>query len=266
MESKLKGAVALITGAGSGLGKATAERLARNGVHVFALDLPHVVEKIGKNNEVDSGNINFRAADVTSELDITTVLKEIEAKHHRLDYVVNCAGILVLKPVYDFTLKEPHSMEALLRVFQVNVFGTFNVIRLSVELMSKNHPSNADGERGVIINVSSVSGDEGVPGSCAYSASKGAIQGMTVPLARELGPSGIRVVCIAPGTLDTPMIHAFYASSENSTAAGGCTQCIFPKRDGHPEEFAQLAQSIIENSLINATTIRLDAGYRSKNN
>uniref|UniRef100_A0A8C3SI76 Hydroxysteroid 17-beta dehydrogenase 10 n=1 Tax=Chelydra serpentina TaxID=8475 RepID=A0A8C3SI76_CHESE len=193
----VKGMVGLVTGGASGLGRATAERLVQQGASAVIVDLPtsdgpSVAKALGE-------QCVFAPADVTSEADVKGVLALVREKFGRLDLAVNCAGIAVAVKTYNAKKDTPHSLEDFQRVLNVNVAGTFNVIRLSAGEMGKNDP-DSDGHRGVIVNTASVAAFEGQVGQAAYSASKGGIVGMTLPIARDLAPMGIRVVTIAPGT------------------------------------------------------------------
>lgn len=251
----LKNTVALVTGGASGLGKACVERISKFGGRVVLCDLPSskgetVAQELGS-------TVAFAPTDVTSEKDVTNALRIAKEKFGKLDCVVNCAGTAVAYKVYNFNKDVPHSLEDFTRVVTVNTIGTFNVIRLAVGLIGQNAP-NEDGSRGVVINTASVAAFEGQIGQAAYSASKGGIVGMTLPLARDLSPQGIRVVTIAPGLFDTPLLAALPEKVRNFLA-----KCIpHPQRLGKPDEFALLVQSIIENPLLNGEVIRLDGALR----
>ncbi|KPP77369.1 3-hydroxyacyl-CoA dehydrogenase type-2-like, partial [Scleropages formosus] len=191
----IKGMVGLVTGGASGLGRATAERLVAQGASAVILDLPssdglRVAKSLGE-------RCAFAPADVTSESDVRSAVALARDKFGRLDLAVNCAGIAVAVKTYNFKKELPHSLEDFTRVITVNIAGTFNVIRLAVGEMGRNEP-DADGHRGCIVNTASVAAFDGQVGQAAYSASKGAIVGMTLPIARDLAPMGIRVVTIAP--------------------------------------------------------------------
>ncbi|GAB0089356.1 3-hydroxyacyl-CoA dehydrogenase type-2 [Sergentomyia squamirostris] len=248
-------AVALVTGGASGLGRATAERFAKAGARVVLCDL-----KSSNGEEVSKelgSNTVFVPVDVTSEADVTHALKVAKDKFGRLDVVVNCAGIVVASKTYNFDEKSPHKLEDFARVLTVNTVGTFNVIRLAAGLMGENQP-NADGQRGVIVNTASLAAYEGQIGRVAYAASKGAIVSMTLPIARDLGPHGIRIMTIAPGLFDTPILQ----SLPDEARAFLAKSVPFPQRLGNPDEFAQLVESIVNNPLLNGETIRLDGALR----
>lgn len=245
----------LVTGAASGLGRATAERFVRQGAMVVLCDLP-----TSGGNEVAKALGNdcvFAPTDVTSEANVKQALAIAEEKFGRLDIAVNCAGIGVAFKVYNFNKNKAHSQDDFLRVLNVNTGGTFNVIRLSVSLMGKNEP-NKNGQRGVVINTASVAAFDGQMGQAAYSASKGAIVGMTLPLARDLASQGIRVCTIAPGLFDTPLLGSLPEKVRTFLAS----TIPYPSRLGHPDEYAHLVECIVQNPLLNGEVIRLDGALR----
>ncbi|XP_015172622.1 PREDICTED: 3-hydroxyacyl-CoA dehydrogenase type-2-like [Polistes dominula] len=251
----LKNTVALITGGASGLGRGTALRFIKEGAKVVIADLPS-----SKGQELANeykGQALFVPVDVTSEEDVLNALKTTKVNFGKLTAVVNAAGIGYAQKTYDFNKNQPHPLDEFTKVIKVNTIGTFNVIRLAVGLIGDNTP-NEDGERGVIINTASVAAYDGQMGQAAYSASKGAIVGMTLPIARDLSKHGIRVVTIAPGLFDTPLFATLPDKVRNSL----CKMIPFPQRLGKPEEYAQLAQQIVENPLLNGETIRLDGAIR----
>lgn len=250
----LKNTVAFISGAGQGLGRATAIRFAKQGACVVVADrsessVQRVVSEIG--NESALGAV----LDVTSEDGVRKGFDEAIRKWGKVNAVVNCAGIL--SPMKTLSKKGPASLDQFAKVQMVNVVGTFNVIRLAAERMALN-AADEDGQRGVIINTASIAAMEGQIGQAAYAASKGAIASMTLPIARDLSSYGIRVCCIAPGLFLTPMLEELSEDIRMSLASG----VPFPKRLGNPDEFARLAQNIIENSMLNGETIRLDGALR----
>ncbi|XP_047004348.1 3-hydroxyacyl-CoA dehydrogenase type-2-like [Schistocerca americana] len=251
----IKNLVGLVTGGASGLGKATAARLVQQGARVVICDLPTsqgtaVAEELG-------GNAIFAPVDVTSENDVQNALNVVKDKFGRLDVLVNCAGIGVAFRTYNFNKKLAHKLEDFTRVVTVNAIGTFNVTRLAVGLIGENQP-NEDGQRGVVINTASVAAYDGQIGQAAYSASKGAIVGMTLPIARDLAIQGIRVCTIAPGLFDTPLMSAL----PEKVRAYLAKMVPFPQRLGKPEEYAMMVQSIIENPMMNGEVIRLDGAIR----
>ncbi|CAL1689029.1 unnamed protein product [Lasius platythorax] len=252
----LKGTVALVTGGASGLGRGTVERFIRQGAKAVIADLPvskgkTLAEELGENNAV------FAPVDVTSESDIQAALDLTKQKFGKLDVLVNAAGIAIAFKTYNSNKKLPHKLEDFSKIIQVNTIGTFNAIRLSVGLMIENTP-NQDGQRGVIVNTASVAAFDGQIGQAAYSASKAAVVGMTLPIARDLSKDGIRVVTIAPGLFDTPLLMALPEKVRVFLAKS----VPFPQRLGSPDEYASLVQQIVENPLLNGETIRLDGALR----
>lgn len=194
----VKGIVALVTGGASGLGRGVVERLIAQGAKgVVALDLKFP-------NASPAENVLAVSGSVTSEEDVNRALAECEKKFGRLDAVISCAGIGIAKRAYDFRRKIPHPLDEFKRVIEVNTIGTFNVTRLAVGLIGRNEPVNT--LRGVVINTASVAAFDGQIGQVAYSASKGGVVGMTLPIARDLASQGIRCVTIAPGLFDTPLL------------------------------------------------------------
>jgi len=250
---KLKDAVAVITGGGSGLGEATARDFVASGAKVVLLDLPNspgakLAESLG-------GAALFAPTDVASEKETADAIASAVDRFGTVHVAVNCAGIG--KAQRTISKDGPHSLELFSRVIQVNLIGTFNVIRLAAAQMAKNAP-NEDGERGVIINTASIAAYDGQIGQAAYSASKGGVVGMTLPIARDLSSSGIRVCTIAPGTFDTPMLATLPEPARKALGAA----IPFPSRLGHPAEYAALARHIVENVMLNGETIRLDGALR----
>ena len=248
---QIKNSVFLVTGGASGLGAATARMAAENGGKVVIADLQaDLGEKLAK----DLGG-RFIKTDVTSEAEgkaaVALALKEFGGLH----VLVNCAGI----GVAERTLGKdaPHDLGRFTRVITINLIGSFNMIRLAAFEMAKASP-NAAGERGVIVNTASVAAYDGQIGQAAYSASKGGIVGMTLPIARDLARNGIRVNTIAPGLFETPLLAGLPKDAQESLAK----QVPFPSRLGKPSEYAQLVRSIVENEMLNAETIRLDGAIR----
>jgi NAD(P)-dependent dehydrogenase (short-subunit alcohol dehydrogenase family) len=247
---RLDGASALVTGGASGLGRATADRLISEGAKVVVLDLP--AADGGPRGELPDG-ATFSGGDITSESDVSAALDAAE-RLGALRVVVNCAGIGdAIKVVGK---NGPHPLDKFTRTVTVNVIGTFNVIRLATARMQHNEP--ADGDRGVIVNTASVAAFDGQIGQAAYSASKGGIVGMTLPVARELADYQIRVVTIAPGTFKTPLLASLPEKAQDSLAQ----QVPHPKRLGDPREFAALVSHIVANGMLNGETIRLDGAIR----
>ncbi len=248
-----KQVVAFVTGGASGLGEATVRRIVNDGGKVMILDL--AVERGEKLAAELGDSALFCKMDVSSPESVQSALEQAIEGFGLVNVVVNCAGIGVAEKVLG--KKGPHSLENFSKVIQVNLIGSFNVIRLATAYMAGNVP-NASGERGVIISTASVAAFEGQIGQAAYSASKGGIVGMTLPVARELAVHGIRVMTIAPGLFETPMFDSLPEEVRKSLGA----MTPFPSRLGYPEEYAQLVKSIIENPMLNGSTIRLDGAIR----
>ena len=247
----IRNSVFLVTGGASGLGEATARMAAENGGKVVIADLQaDLGEKLAK--EIGG---RFAKCDVTSEADgkaaVALAVKEFGGIH----VLVNCAGIAIAERTLG--KEAPHDLARFARVININLVGTFNMIRLAADAMAKAGP-NAAGERGVIINTASVAAFDGQIGQVAYSASKGGVVGMTLPIARDLSRSGIRVCTIAPGLFETPMMKGLPKEAQESLGK----QVPFPSRLGRPAEYAQLARAIIENEMMNGETIRLDGAIR----
>lgn len=252
---ELNGTSAIVTGAASGLGEATARVLAAAGAFVVVADLN---DEAGKDVAASIGG-HFAHTDVTDETQVTEAVGAAVSSGRPLRVAVNCAGIGFASRTVgrDGT---PHDLAAFSRVVAINLTGTFNVMRIAAAAMAKTEPADADGQRGVIINTSSVAGIEGQTGQLAYSASKGGIIGMTVPAARDLSVIGVRVLTICPGIIDTPIYGTGPASEEFKARLAA--PVVFPKRMGTAAEFAQLACSLIENDYMNAEVIRFDGGVR----
>jgi NAD(P)-dependent dehydrogenase (short-subunit alcohol dehydrogenase family) len=250
---RIAGSTIVVTGGASGLGRATAERLAAAGGRVALLDLARQpgAEVAGA---IGAGAL-WAPGDVTSAEEVAAALDAAVARFGSIRGLVNCAGIGLAERT--FGKRGPAGLEVFTRVVHVNLIGTFNCIRLAVPHLARNEP-DAEGERGVIINTASVAAFDGQIGQAAYSASKGGIVGMTLPIARDLADAGIRVCTIAPGLFDTPLM----ATLPEATRASLATQVPFPARLGRPAEYAALAQHILENPMLNGETIRLDGAIR----
>ncbi len=243
----------LVTGAGSGLGAATAEHLGGLGANILLVD---VNEDAGRATAMSIGeNARFVKADVASEDDISSAIEQAISSFGSLHGVINCAGILIGRKT--LSSRGAHDLESFERIVRVNLIGSFNVIRLGAVAMAKNEP-NEEGERGVVVSTASVAAYEGQIGQAAYSASKGGIVGMTLPVARDLASVGIRVMSIAPGIFHTPMVDGMSQEVQDSLAE----QIPFPSRLGKPSEYALLVQHIIENPMLNGEVIRLDGAVR----
>ena len=251
---KMQDISAIVTGGASGLGEATVKNIVKNGGKVTIIDRSEdkgllLAESMGNDN------VLFLKADVTNEAEIQDAISKTVKIFGKINAVVNCAGIGVGEKVV--SKDKVHDLDRFKKVIEVNLVGTFNVIRLAAEKMVQNDP-NEEGERGIVINTASVAAFEGQIGQAAYSASKGGIVGMTLPLARDLARSGVRVMTIAPGLIDTPL---FGGLPEQARAALGA-MVPFPPRLGYPSEYAMLVKSIIENPMLNGETIRLDGAIR----
>jgi NAD(P)-dependent dehydrogenase (short-subunit alcohol dehydrogenase family) len=247
----LAGSSALITGGASGLGAATARRLANQGARVVIADLNRAA---GLSLAQELG-APFVETDVADDSSMQQAIDAAIAAYGGLHILVCCAGVGTPDKVLG--KDGPLDLGRFARVVQINLIGTFNAIRLAAEQMAKNAP-NAEGERGVIVTTASVAAFDGQIGQAAYSASKAGVAGMTLPIARELARHGIRVVSIAPGIFDTPMLAGLPEAARASLGQ----QVPFPPRLGRPDEYAALAQQIIENTMLNGETIRLDGAIR----
>jgi NAD(P)-dependent dehydrogenase (short-subunit alcohol dehydrogenase family) len=243
----------LVTGGISGLGAAVTELLLKKGANVVAVD---VNEEKGKEFEKDHKNVLFVKADVTSEESVKKAIAAGIAKFGGMNGVVNCAGVALPARVLSKN-GAPHNLSQFSKIVEINLIGSFNVLRLAAEAMAKQEAQEG-GEKGVIINVASVAAFEGQIGQAAYSASKGGVVAMTLPIARELGALGIRVNVIAPGVFRSPMTDLMADKVRKSLEA----QVPFPPRLGRADEFASLAAHIIENQYFNGTVVRLDGSIR----
>lgn len=243
----------IVTGGSSGLGAATVEMVLANGGNAVIADLNRaageaLAAKLGK-------QARFLEVDVTREDHAKSAVELAREAFGGLHGLVNCAGIGTGEKTIG---KEgPHALAAFARVININLIGTFNMIRLAADAMSRQTPNDA-GERGVIVNTASVAAFDGQIGQAAYSASKAGIVGMTLPIARDLARSGIRVVTIAPGIFETPMLAGLPKDAQDSLGK----QVPFPSRLGRPAEYAQMVKAIVEIEMLNAETIRLDGAIR----
>jgi len=243
----------IVTGGGSGLGAATARQLAAAGGKLVIAD---VNDDAGKAVAEELGDAaTFVHCDVTDENDGAGAVAAAKETFDGLNGLVNCAGIGI--PAKVLGKEGPHDLGAFSKVVQINLIGTFNMIRLASEVIAEGDPDD-EGERGVIINTASVAAFEGQIGQASYSASKGGVVGMTLPIARELARHGIRVVTIAPGIFDTPMMAELPEDVRESLGQ----MVPFPPRLGRPDEYARLAKDVVENTMLNGTTIRLDGAIR----
>jgi NAD(P)-dependent dehydrogenase (short-subunit alcohol dehydrogenase family) len=248
----IDGASILVTGGSSGLGAACVEMLARHGASVIIADLaPPRGDAINEFGE----HVLFARTDVTSEADLRAAIAAGENRFGPLRGAVACAGVLHAERVLG--REGPASLEAFRRVIEVNLVGTFNTVRLAAEAMAHSQPLEG-GLRGIVVMTSSVAALEGQIGQAAYSASKGGVAALTLPLARELGQHGIRVVSIAPGVFETPMMQ----NAPDRVRQSLIEQTPFPHRLGRPDEFAALVGHVFENDMLNGCVLRLDAALR----
>lgn len=254
---QLQTSTALITGGASGLGEATARLFLSQGANVVILDLNEAAGQALENEF--SGQLKFIKTDVTSESEVQNALDIALQTFGNIQIVVNCAGIAPARKIVGKAdgIYGPHSLELFEKTIRINLIGTFNVMRLAAFAMEQNEP-NAEGERGVIINTASVAAYDGQMGQVAYAASKGGIVSMTLPVARDLAKSGIRVMAIAPGLFETPLLMGLPEEARISLGQ----QIPFPSRLGKPSEYALLAKSIVENPMLNGEVIRLDGAIR----
>ncbi len=246
---QIEGKTLIVTGGGSGLGAATARVLAGAGAHVVLADVADagaLAEELGG---------AYLRTDVTSEADGHACVRLAVSRFGALHGLVNCAGVAIGERVLG--RKAPHRLDSFARVVTVNLIGTFNMITAAAAWIVKTEPG-PDGERGVIVNTASIAAFDGQVGQAAYAASKGGVVGMTLPIARELAGEGIRVVTVAPGLFETPMMLGLPPEVQDSLGRG----VPFPPRLGRPDEFAQLVRHIIENTMLNGEVIRLDGALR----
>ncbi|MEZ5791268.1 MAG: 3-hydroxyacyl-CoA dehydrogenase [Nitratireductor sp.] len=250
---KIDNTVAVVTGGASGLGEATVRNFIAGGARVAIFDMN---ASRGEPLAAELGaNAIFCKVNVTDEDSVKAGLDAAVAAFGRIDACINCAGIgMAMKTMGK---EGPHDFGVFKKVLEVNLFGTFNVLRLAVERMSTNTP-NEDGERGVIVNTASVAAYDGQKGQVAYSASKGGVVGMTLPIARDLAFYGIRICTIAPGLFLTPLFEGLGQKVVDELSA----QVTFPKRLGKPSEYGALARTIVESPYMNGETIRLDGAIR----
>jgi NAD(P)-dependent dehydrogenase (short-subunit alcohol dehydrogenase family) len=252
---ELNGTAGIVSGGASGLGEATARQLAAAGCRVVVADLN---EEHGKAVADAIGGV-FVRTDVSDEQSVQAAVDAAASAGPPLRAIVSCAGIGWASRTVARD-GSPHDLATYRKVIDVNLIGTFNLMRIGAAAVAKTEPADADGQRGVVINTASVAGIEGQTGQVAYSASKGGIMGMTVPAARDLAAIGVRVNTICPGIIDTPIYG--YGGNADEFKAKLVAPVVFPKRMGTAAEFAHLVQSLIENDYMNAEVIRFDGGIR----
>ncbi|HJQ46029.1 MAG TPA: SDR family NAD(P)-dependent oxidoreductase [Amycolatopsis sp.] len=247
---QIKDTAAIVTGGASGLGNATATALAAKGARVFAFDLAAGIEKAPA-----VAGVTYVATDVTDPEQVERAVAQAAESGVPLRTVVNCAGIGPSARI--LSKKGRHDLALYRKVIEVNLIGTFNVLAVAAEAIAKTEPL-ADDARGVVINTASVAAFDGQIGQVAYSSSKGGVAGLTLPAARDLASQGIRVMTIAPGIIETPMLATVSEEFRAGLAAG----VPFPKRLGRPDEYAQLVLNIVEHDYLNGEVIRLDGSLR----
>lgn len=250
---KIENNTFLVTGGASGLGFATAKMIVENGGNAVLLD---VNEEAGTASQTNLGTKSkFIKTDVTNTEQVQNAVNQSIEAFGSIEGIINCAGVGPAKRVVG---KEgPHPLDFFQKVININLIGTFNTLRLVADKMQNNEP-NTEGERGIIINTASVAAFDGQIGQAAYSASKGGIVAMTLPIAREFARMGIRVMSIAPGIFETPLLASLPQDAQDSLGK----QVPFPPRLGRPSEFANLVKQIIENTMLNGEVIRLDGAIR----
>jgi NAD(P)-dependent dehydrogenase (short-subunit alcohol dehydrogenase family) len=247
---EIAGSAALVTGAASGLGAATAAALATRGATVYGLDLPGTLS-----GATSLDGVTLLPADVTDENAVRAALARIDGDGQQLRLAVNCAGIAPSARIV--SRRGPHDLDLFRTVIGVNLVGTFNVLRLAADAMTR-LPADDDGQRGVIVNTASIAAFEAQVGQVAYAASKAGVAGMTVTAARDLAQHGIRVVAIAPGIVDTPLM----AGMPDEVRAGLAASVPFPQRLARPQEYADLVLMVVAHDYLNGETIRMDGALR----
>jgi NAD(P)-dependent dehydrogenase (short-subunit alcohol dehydrogenase family) len=242
-------ASAVVTGAASGLGRATAEAIARRGARVIGIDLPASVETVRT-----GAGVTYVSADITKPDEVRAAI-DLAAEMGPLRAIVNCAGVAPSARILSRDCV--HDLDLFARVVNVNLVGTFNVLTLGSARIAESQ-ADPDGQRGVIVNTASIAAYDGQIGQAAYASSKGGVVSLTLPVARDLARSGIRVCAIAPGIVDTPMMAGFSDEVRQALSAG----VPFPQRLAKPSEYAQLVLSVIDNDYLNGEVIRMDGALR----
>ena len=251
---ELKNSVAIVTGGSSGLGEATVKAYLAKGAKVAIFDMNEPMDDTLL--ETHGDDLMFQKVDVTSEENVQSAIAAVIARWGAIHICNNFAGIGPAEKVYG--KKGVHRLEVFQRVININLVGTFNVARLAAEQMANNDPLTDDGTRGVIINTASVAAYEAQMGQAAYGASKGGVVGMTLPMARDLASIGIRVNCLAPGLIHTPLFDSFPDEVVESLGQS----VVYPKRLGKPSEVAALSVFMVENEYMNGETVRVDGAIR----
>jgi 3-hydroxyacyl-CoA dehydrogenase / 3-hydroxy-2-methylbutyryl-CoA dehydrogenase len=249
----IRDCIGIVTGGASGLGEACVRHLVRSGGRVAIFDI-NALKGEQLASEIGDHAL-FVKCDITNEASTEESIQKVTETFGALNILINCAGLGFAEKVA--SKRGPASLANFSEIIKLNLIGSFNAIRLSIQLMLNREP-NEDGERGVIINTASVAAFDGQIGQAAYSASKAGIVGMTLPIARECADYGIRVLTIAPGAFDTPMLALLPQASRDALVGS----IPFPKRLGRTSEFAKLVGHIIENQMLNGEVIRLDGGIR----
>ena len=249
----ISGRAFFVTGGGSGLGEATARALVAAGGRVLIADVQDD-RGVALAGELGAAS-RFGHVDVTDEVSVQAGIDAAIGAFGAVHGAINCAGVAIARKV--LSRSGPHPLDHFEWVIRVNLIGTFNVIRLAAEAMAGNQPDD-EGARGVIVNTASIAAFDGQIGQAAYAASKGGVAGLTLPIARELGRSGIRVVTVAPGIFETPMMAMLPEPARNHLLE----QTVYPNRLGKPDEFAALVRHVVENDMLNGEVIRLDGGIR----
>nr|WP_314490435.1 SDR family NAD(P)-dependent oxidoreductase [uncultured Pseudomonas sp.] len=250
---QIENKVFIVTGGASGLGAATAEMLVKAGARVMLVDMN--ADAVAAQARTLGAQASSVVADISQSEAAQAAVDETVAQFGGVNGLINCAGIVRGEKILG--KKGPHALDSFSQVINVNLIGSFNMLRLAAAAMAET-PADAEGERGVIINTASVAAFDGQIGQAAYAASKGAIASLTLPAARELARYGVRVMTIAPGIFETPMMAGMTPEVRESLAAG----VPFPARLGKPAEYASLVRHIIENSMLNGEVIRLDGALR----